>query len=261
MWKDEYSTSGFKVTYTLPNDSHFEGYPAELSHMFGYEELTEHYESIELSVDLEKIYLCVDRTNKVTEAIDFEGFEFFPIGGDQITLSLVCPSEDQISFDLTRKRLIGFKAITTKSSWETRNIRTLCPIIDEPDCSESAFFPNPPSDMTADILGDPVTQVLQIDWLSAYYGNLDGRSFCSFSFEIEFHAVAEPPSRLLTSMSTHPDKPLWLSTYDNLIVIGANTVLDAANSVGITVKILDEDESVLVQEQFTASLECSDALC
>ena len=23
MWKDEHSTSGFKVTYTLPNDSHF----------------------------------------------------------------------------------------------------------------------------------------------------------------------------------------------------------------------------------------------
>ena len=67
MWKNNHSTSGFKVTYSLPEDEYFDGWPSELTHMFGEDDLTDRHDSVELPVDLEKIDICVENINQNNE--------------------------------------------------------------------------------------------------------------------------------------------------------------------------------------------------
>ena len=53
MWKTGGVTSGFKVTYTLPDDQAYSDWPQEETHMFGFETQTKKYEEFELSADLQ----------------------------------------------------------------------------------------------------------------------------------------------------------------------------------------------------------------
>ena len=59
-----------------------------------------------------------------------------------------------VYFDLTEKRLVGFKVLYSDYNSGTRNIRSICPLVDTPDCSETEFFTESFDDMVAYIPGD-----------------------------------------------------------------------------------------------------------
>ena len=153
MWKDGGRSSGFKVTYSLPDDSSFTGWPTELTHMFGNEDLVSGYDSIELTQDLEKLIICADVNNAATNEADFEGFTFYPYDESALKLRPSCSVNDEVEIDLTGKRLIGFRVVETYRNNNYRNIRTICPIIDEPDCADSQILTDNFDDMTATIPG------------------------------------------------------------------------------------------------------------
>ena len=72
MWKNKARSSGFKVTYSLPTDSSFTGWPTELTHLFGSETYDSEFDSIELTKDLEKIIICADVNSVAESEQDFE---------------------------------------------------------------------------------------------------------------------------------------------------------------------------------------------
>ena len=53
--------------------------------------------------------------------------------------------------------MIGFRVVETYRNNDYRNIRTICPIIDEPDCADSQIFTENFDDMTATIPGSEVS--------------------------------------------------------------------------------------------------------
>lgn len=138
------------------------------------------------------------------------------------------------------KRLIGFKAISSLNLNGRRTIRTICPITDKPDCSESLLYTENSLDIVAYIPGEPVQQTLITDSLSKQYGNQDGYSFCSFDLEYA-------PASL----------PLWMDINDGLVTIGANTELDPADEITVTVTV-SRDSSLATERTpwgtFTARL-------
>ena len=92
MWKTAGWTSGFKVTYTLPDDGSFIGWQEEETHMFGFDHQTSHYAEIELTNDLQQLEICVDYNQKHAHQTDFEGFKFLEFGSaKKKTLSAACP--------------------------------------------------------------------------------------------------------------------------------------------------------------------------
>ena len=157
MWKDGGRSSGFKVTYTLQDDVSFTGWPTELTHMFGNEDHVSHYDSVELTQDLEKLIICADVNSAATNEADFEGFTFYQYDETELNLRPSCSVNDEVEIDLTGKRLIGFRVVVTDRVRDYRNIRTICPIIDTPDCADSQIFSDNFDDMTATIPGSDVS--------------------------------------------------------------------------------------------------------
>ena len=176
MWKHHAWTTGFSVTYELPDAGvEFPGWPTELTHMFGNTGLDANLETIELSNDLEKIKICADVNSRDIWNQDFEGFKFYPVGGSEIKLSPACPVADEIEIDLTGKRLIGFQVVESDNGMPGyRNIRTICPIIDEPDCADSHVYTDDFEDMEVTTSDPAESQTMIIDQMSKYYGNADG---------------------------------------------------------------------------------------
>ena len=80
MWLDERISSGFKVTYSLPESDDFdESWPEEISHMFGYDYVPTTQE-VALTTDLESMRFCIDTWQKVAIYRDVEGLQFKPLG-------------------------------------------------------------------------------------------------------------------------------------------------------------------------------------
>ena len=85
--------------------------------------------------------------------------------------------------------------------------------------------------------------------MSTYYGDFDGYSFCSNSYNL----VIEPET-----------KPFWMTIYGNLVVIGAMTEIDPPDSETITIKVLNLDGSAIdgvADRTFLAELVCLDDAC
>ena len=113
MYKNHINTSGFKVTYERPltEELENEGWPVELTHMFGFDDQGMEMETVEFTKDLESITICIDYDNADVHA-DFEGFEFLEYGeSEEIILSPSCPRAYHQTIELTGKRVIGFKAV------------------------------------------------------------------------------------------------------------------------------------------------------
>ena len=89
--------------------------------------------------DIQNLTICVDYFNRGERHRDFEGFEFIQYGEYGERLVPACGRHED--YDLTGKRLIGFKVILSDYSnappynEERRNIRSICPLYDEIDCS------------------------------------------------------------------------------------------------------------------------------
>ena len=66
--------------------------------------------------DIETLTICVDTLTIGERHRDFEGFEFTQYGEYGISLIPKCPRGNYIDFDLTGKRLIGFKVILSDYS-------------------------------------------------------------------------------------------------------------------------------------------------
>ena len=80
MWLWSERTSGFEVTYSVPNDDKFQNWP-EQTHTFGFQNGTEAVE-LTFDKDFQEIQICVDDDNAETSRQDFEGFKFLEYGSD-----------------------------------------------------------------------------------------------------------------------------------------------------------------------------------
>ena len=128
--------SGFTVTYRRPDDAYFAGWPEELTHTFGSADATEKSASLDFTEDLDSMTLCVDSNARAEVHRDFEGFLFLPLGQTRsVPLARSCPTAGRTSFDLVRKRLIGFRVVESGYTAGRRRISAICPIIDEIDCA------------------------------------------------------------------------------------------------------------------------------
>ena len=138
MWKSQTSTSGFKVTYSpfIPDSS---GWP-EVDYMFGETDQTSEQSSLEFDADsqLSSFAICVDSHSQTELNEDFKGFTFTSESNTQ-SLSAQCDGL-YTDFDLTEKTLVGFRAIISDyGSGDRRNIRTICPIVQEFDCGTTSI--------------------------------------------------------------------------------------------------------------------------
>ena len=73
--------------------------------------------------------------------------------------------------------------------------------------------------------------------MSQFYGTADGYSFCNFNFEL----------------NPDPTTIMWMQVDDNVVTIGANTAIDAEDSVTITVAV-SRDGSVEATRTLFAEL-------
>ena len=97
----------------------------------------------------------------------------------------------------------------------------------------------------------PLTQQLQIDVLSQYYGSLDGYTFCGSSYDLVVEVVGAPGEPL----------PLWTSLVGNLFTVRSPTVLYQAQSATFVVKAI-KDGVVQTERELLAEVTCdSDDLC
>ena len=78
-WKD--STSGFEVTYSIPDDEtrRYMNWPEQV-YTFGYKDGTEEPIEALFDKDFKEIQVCVDKSNSQEENRDFEGFKFLQEG-------------------------------------------------------------------------------------------------------------------------------------------------------------------------------------
>ena len=135
MWKSQTSTSGFKVTYSpfIPDSSGW----LEVNYMFGETDLTSDHGSLEFDPNsqLSSFEICVDNHSQTELNEDFKGFKFNFADSDTQTLSAQCDGL-YTDFDLTEKTLVGFRTIISDfDSGDRRNIKTICPIVQELDCT------------------------------------------------------------------------------------------------------------------------------
>ena len=72
MWKDQYNTYGFEVTYT-PEIPGAVGWEPE-THLFGTKDRDDNQESIEIDYQLAALGTCVDTEHSNPKYYDFEGF-------------------------------------------------------------------------------------------------------------------------------------------------------------------------------------------
>ena len=126
MWKDQYNTYGFQVTFTPEVPKTIGLYPE--THMFGTMDKDDNFETLEIDYQLSSLGICVDTEHQRDKFSDFEGFQFINSEGDIQTLSPDCQGEF-IQFDLTTRALLGFSVVTSDFTNGYRNIRKICPIV------------------------------------------------------------------------------------------------------------------------------------
>ena len=134
MWKNNYRTSGFEMTFEPYPPEEFTGWPAE-TYMFGNEEFDWKYEEIYFQNDLARIEICLNIGGSSIHS-DFEGFRFFELDGTYQELSPDCDA--WYEFDLRNNRLIGFNITESDYVNDWRNIRVMTAIVDQaasPYCS------------------------------------------------------------------------------------------------------------------------------
>lgn len=128
--------------------------------------------------------------------------------------------DEFVSIDLSRKRLIGFDIVASDYKDGLRNIRSICPLLDEPNCHETEIIVDEMSDMEIFISEGSYTQVFGLDTLSLYYFEMDGCSFCgSRIFEVA------------PSLS-------WLSIDNCTITIESNDITDVQVTENIEVNVV-----------------------
>ena len=120
MWKDQYNTYGFEVTYT-PEIPGAVGWEPE-THLFGTKDRDDNQESLEIDYQLAALGICVDTEHSNPKYYDFEGFQFTNTNGDVETLSPDCQGEF-IQTDLRGRSLLGFQVIVSDFVNSYRNIR------------------------------------------------------------------------------------------------------------------------------------------
>ena len=109
MWKNEYDTSGFEVTFEVPERYGFSNEPVK--HVFGDTDQDSHVEMISFDDDILEVAVCVDSGGASGRYIDhdFDSFIFRDAKGveHRIGPEFGCPTNDFTWFTLS-SQLIGF---------------------------------------------------------------------------------------------------------------------------------------------------------
>ena len=87
--------------------------------------------------------ICIDDSSHYTSySWDFEGFRFhFPDGTSQeISRTGICKTAEWKTVTFDKKRLIGFSVQISEEKWAYyETVRSIKPIFDAPDCSDTTF--------------------------------------------------------------------------------------------------------------------------
>ena len=207
--------------------------------MFGFDYETDKYEEMELSAELQNLWICAYQTANNPIHANFRGFTFQEYGSDtKKRLQSSCAHTRQNLFDLTRSRLIGFRVIISDFWQGKQNIRAICPILDTPDCADTEFMLSNTRDMSVEIGTGYDSQIISHDSLSKFYFEQDGYSFCGSRTV----ALSPTPSYVSVSDSTEPAIIVQSSHYLDPIItnlITATVTLDnePAASASITFNV------------------------
>ena len=98
MWKNEFNTAGFELTFSPVIPNAIDWNPVSIQ--YGYTDEVSELEAIDIDYDLAKIGICVDDNHNSLDHIDFEGFKFFNSDNVDQTISPNCFGEF-VEFDLT----------------------------------------------------------------------------------------------------------------------------------------------------------------
>ena len=125
MWKEKYNTYGFRVTFIseLPG-AEFE----PQTHMYGTMDRNDNFETLEIDYQLASLGICADTEHSNPIYRDFEGLQFTDSDGATQTLSPNCEGGFD-TIDLRGRSLLGFKVTVSDFTNGYRNIRTICPIV------------------------------------------------------------------------------------------------------------------------------------
>ena len=98
-------------------------------------------------------------------------------------------------------------------------------------------------DVVGYVPGEPASYTLPIDFISLFYGYMDGYSFCSHTYDL----VIEPAVR-----------PLWMAVNDNTIVVRSSTSFDPEDSITVTVKVMKDGNRLVTDRFLKARLVCAE---
>ena len=127
VWKSNYRTSGFEMTFEPNPPEDFTGWPTE-TYMFGNDDFTWKYEEVYFQNDLARMEICSDIAGSSIHS-DIEGFRFFEFDGTYQEISPDC--HEWHEYDLRDNRLIGFNITESDYINGWRNVRVITPIVDQ----------------------------------------------------------------------------------------------------------------------------------
>ena len=136
--------------------------------------------------------------------------------------------------------MVGFSVVISDHLDGLKNIRSICPLIDTPDCTDTEFDLSAITDLTAYIGGGPVTQGYVTDTYNQYYGNTDG-TFCVFEHRYD-------------------QLPDWAYVTGNTLIIQSLTDLDQPDSARSRVRIF-YNNSNRKGRWFNLYLVCESLVC
>ena len=79
---------------------------------------------------------------------------------------------------MSRQRLVGFDVVTSDYKDGQQNIRSICPLVDVPNCHDAEIIEDVSHEMQVFINEGSTTQTLAHDTISLNYFEMDGCSFC-----------------------------------------------------------------------------------
>ena len=93
MWKDQYNTYGFRVTFSPEKGIKDVSGMVPVTQMFGTKDRDVNFESLDIDYDLSSIGICVDDHHSRATYVDFEGFDFTDENGNTQVLSPACDGD------------------------------------------------------------------------------------------------------------------------------------------------------------------------
>ena len=171
------AVTGLEVTYQPQEEE--KGYLAQ-THLFG--KVGSHEEQIDIDFEITQIEICID--SNTGPSASFEGLILYSSDPSRSKTIVRQCDDDQFTTIPFTGRLIGFSVITSQeaSNIEPTSIRSIQPIFDNIDCTETTFdlstIENASPFSVLVGAGDASFTLEASDLYSEFYGPMDGLTYC-----------------------------------------------------------------------------------